>query len=139
MLYTMGLNPSTGQYIGYQILVGVGVGLSIQIPVMACQSLVDPVDIPVVTSMVLCTPFHVLPWFSIFITNNKFNSLPTYQWCPLRLRCPKHFRQPACRRPGHLRALCLFRVSLRRRRDRDSRFILAFSATRHFTRVFEGN
>ncbi|KAJ5714326.1 uncharacterized protein N7483_011507 [Penicillium malachiteum] len=53
MLYTMGLNPSTGEYIGYQILVGVGVGLSIQIPVMACQSLVDAVDIPVVTSMVL--------------------------------------------------------------------------------------
>ncbi|KAK1143054.1 hypothetical protein N8T08_007118 [Aspergillus melleus] len=53
MLYTLGLHPSAGQYIGYQILVGVGVGLSIQIPVMACQALVDPVDIPVVTAMVL--------------------------------------------------------------------------------------
>ncbi|KAJ6035995.1 hypothetical protein N7540_000274 [Penicillium herquei] len=56
MLYTMNLNPSTGQYIGYQILVGVGVGLSIQIPVMACQTLVDVEDIPVVTSMVLLVP-----------------------------------------------------------------------------------
>ncbi|KAJ5191856.1 uncharacterized protein N7498_010841 [Penicillium cinerascens] len=60
MLYTMGLNPSIGQYIGYQVLVGVGVGPSFQIPVMACQMLVDPVDIPVVTSMVLWTLFHTL-------------------------------------------------------------------------------
>ncbi|KAJ5872211.1 uncharacterized protein N7529_004564 [Penicillium soppii] len=35
MLHMIGLNPSTGQYIRYQILVGVGVGLSIQVPVMA--------------------------------------------------------------------------------------------------------
>ena len=54
LIYTLDIGSSTGKYIGYQILVGIGDGLAVQVPVTACQALSKPVDIPAVTATVLC-------------------------------------------------------------------------------------
>lgn len=55
LLYSLDIGSSAGQYIGYQVLVGIGVGTSIQIPVIAAQALSDMAEIPCVTAVVLCT------------------------------------------------------------------------------------
>lgn len=53
LVYTLDLDSSTGKIVGYQILVGMGIGSCIQIPVTAAQAFSDPGDIPVVTAVVL--------------------------------------------------------------------------------------
>ncbi|KAI9675996.1 MAG: hypothetical protein M1817_000739 [Caeruleum heppii] len=53
LLYTLDLDSSTAAYVGYQVIVGVGVGTSIQIPVIAAQALSDLVDLPCVTAIIL--------------------------------------------------------------------------------------
>ena len=55
LLYTLGINSSSAQYIGYQIIIGIGIGTSIQVPVIAAQALSSMADIPLVTADVLCT------------------------------------------------------------------------------------
>ena len=55
LLYTLGINSSAAQYIGYQIIIGIGIGTSIQVPVIAAQALSSMADIPLVTADVLCT------------------------------------------------------------------------------------
>lgn len=52
LLYTLDID-SSGQYIGYQVLVGIGVGISIQIPVITAQALSDMAEIPCITAVVL--------------------------------------------------------------------------------------
>jgi len=54
MIYTLDGNSSPGQYIGYQILVGVGNGICSQIPLIASIAFAKPEDIPITTSLVLC-------------------------------------------------------------------------------------
>lgn len=54
LLYTLDIGSSAAHYIGYQIIVGMGIGLAIQIPVIAGQAFSDPFDIPCVTAIVLC-------------------------------------------------------------------------------------
>lgn len=44
---------STGKWIGYQIVVGAGVGAGFQVPMTAVQTVLDPSDIPVGTAMVM--------------------------------------------------------------------------------------
>ncbi|KAJ6111411.1 major facilitator superfamily domain-containing protein [Penicillium sp. IBT 18751x] len=44
---------STGRWIGYQIVVGAGVGAGFQVPMTAVQTVLDPSDIPVGTAMVM--------------------------------------------------------------------------------------
>jgi hypothetical protein len=44
---------STGKWIGYQIVVGSGVGAGFQVPMTAVQTVLDPSDIPVGTAMVM--------------------------------------------------------------------------------------
>jgi hypothetical protein len=53
LVYTLDIDSSIGKIIGYQILVGVGVGLSIQVPITTAQAFSAPEDIPVVTAAVL--------------------------------------------------------------------------------------
>lgn len=68
LLFTLGLNSPSSMWIGYQVLAGVGIGLCIQVPIIAAQAVVEPDDISSVTAMTLCewNPSPVL-----------FNSLPT--------------------------------------------------------------
>ncbi|KAJ5118320.1 major facilitator superfamily domain-containing protein [Penicillium atrosanguineum] len=44
---------SSGKWIGYQIVVGAGVGAGFQVPMTAVQTVLDPSDIPVGTAMVM--------------------------------------------------------------------------------------
>lgn len=63
LLYTLDIGSSSAQYIGYQIIVGIGIGTSIQVPVIAVQALSEMAEIPLVTADVLCmfTNSHFVP------------------------------------------------------------------------------
>lgn len=54
LLYTLDIGTSAGNYIGYQILFGVGVGTTIQVPVIVAQAFSAAQDIPAATTTVLC-------------------------------------------------------------------------------------
>lgn len=54
LLYTLSTHSSSSQWIGYQALAGLGIGLALQIPVIAGQAVVAPNDLSSVTAMILC-------------------------------------------------------------------------------------
>ncbi|RFU33349.1 hypothetical protein B7463_g2991, partial [Scytalidium lignicola] len=81
LIYTLGLHSSSAQWIGYQIIAGLGVGLSLQIPVITAQATVDPADLSSATAMVLFLQtlggaFCVSAGESAF-TNRLLQRLPT--------------------------------------------------------------
>lgn len=81
LIYTLGLHSSSGKWIGYQIIAGFGVGLSLQIPVITAQATVDPADLSSATAMVLFVQtiggaFMVSAGQSAF-TNRLLQKLPT--------------------------------------------------------------
>jgi MFS transporter, DHA2 family, glioxin efflux transporter len=53
LLYTLGRHTSTGKYVGYELLLGTGIGLNLQIPMMVAQSIVPQNDVSTVSSIVL--------------------------------------------------------------------------------------
>lgn len=55
LLFTLAVDSSSGMWIGYQILAGVGVGLCFSVPVVTAQAAVEPEDLPSATAMVLST------------------------------------------------------------------------------------
>lgn len=55
LLYTLDFGTSMGKYVGYQIVFGIGVGTSIQVPVIAAQAFSTMEDIAATTATVLCT------------------------------------------------------------------------------------
>lgn len=54
LLYSLDIGTSTGKWIGYQIVGGVGWGLAYQVPINAAQGAVDPSDIASVTGIIIC-------------------------------------------------------------------------------------
>jgi hydrogenase/urease accessory protein HupE len=54
LLYTLSTHSSSSQWIGYQALAGLGIGLALQIPVITGQAVVAPNDLSSVTAMILC-------------------------------------------------------------------------------------
>lgn len=46
LLFTVDESTSNAKLIGYQILIGLGMGASMQLPVVAIQSNVEPEDLP---------------------------------------------------------------------------------------------
>lgn len=54
LIFTLGLTSPPSMWIGYQILAGIGVGLGIQVPIIAAQAVVEPLDISSITAMILC-------------------------------------------------------------------------------------
>lgn len=94
LLYSLDIDSSAGQYIGYQILVGVGVGTSIQIPVITAQALSDMAEIPCVTAVVLCTFCPFLGPLQPIMLNPPHPSFPTRLRGPLRLRRTIAFLKP---------------------------------------------
>jgi len=54
LVYTLDLDSSAGHWIGYQIVVGVGVGMALQQSLIATQATVHPSDLAPATAMVLC-------------------------------------------------------------------------------------
>ena len=55
LIITLDIDSSAWKYIGYQILVGVGNGISSQIPLIASLAFAAPEDIALTTALVLCT------------------------------------------------------------------------------------
>ena len=54
LLYMLDIGSSTGAWIGYQIVGGIGWGLAFQIPMITVQGSVAPEDLASATGMVLC-------------------------------------------------------------------------------------
>ncbi|KAG9251887.1 major facilitator superfamily transporter [Emericellopsis atlantica] len=53
LLYTLNIHSTTGEWIGYQILAGVGWGVAFQIPMIAVQGNAEPRDLASATGMLL--------------------------------------------------------------------------------------
>ena len=53
MVYTLDVDSPSSEWIGYQALVGIGLGLIFQIPVIVAQSLVKPADLSSVSAIIL--------------------------------------------------------------------------------------
>ena len=51
--YTLEVDSSKARYIGPQVLVGFGIGLGCQIPMMAIQSFTKPQDVPTMSSIIV--------------------------------------------------------------------------------------
>ncbi|MCJ1261808.1 hypothetical protein MMC22_001676 [Lobaria immixta] len=80
LIFTLGLNSPSSMWIGYQVLAGIGIGLCIQVPIIAAQAVVEPGDISSVTAMTLFFQtiggaFFVSASQSVFI-NYVINTLP---------------------------------------------------------------
>lgn len=73
LIFTLGLNSPSSMWIGYQVLAGIGIGLCIQVPIIATQAVVEPEDISSVTAMTLCES-------ELSLVNNliHFSSYPWY-------------------------------------------------------------
>lgn len=54
LLYNLDIDTSTGKWIGYQILGGVGWGIAFQVPIIVGQGNADPKDMSSITAMILC-------------------------------------------------------------------------------------
>ena len=81
LIYTLDIGSSSGQYIGYQIIAGVGNGICSQIPLIASIAFSAPEDIALTTALVLCK--HSGPIHSF--RANHWHSFPTHFWSALRL------------------------------------------------------
>ncbi|KAJ6550029.1 major facilitator superfamily domain-containing protein [Mycena capillaripes] len=53
LLSTFTVDTGHAHWIGYQIIYGIGVGAGIQQPLLVAQAVLDPVDVPVGTSLIL--------------------------------------------------------------------------------------
>ncbi|CAN9316387.1 unnamed protein product [Alternaria alternata] len=53
MIYTFDTHSPAGKWIGYQILCGIGVGVSFQVPVMLIQATTKDADVPLATATLL--------------------------------------------------------------------------------------
>ncbi|KAK8856647.1 Major Facilitator Superfamily protein [Apiospora arundinis] len=53
LLYTFNISTPTREWIGYQALTGIGTGITMQIPMMANQAAVSPMDISAVSAITL--------------------------------------------------------------------------------------
>ena len=61
IIYTLDLSSPSSQWIGYQILAGIGLGLCFQVPIMVGQALASPEDVSAITAILLCefTPLRI--------------------------------------------------------------------------------
>ena len=60
LLYTLDVGTGSGKWIGYQALAGIGLGLSVQVPMIANQGFVKAREISEVTAATLCEFFLFL-------------------------------------------------------------------------------
>jgi hypothetical protein len=64
-IYTLELDSGSGEWIGYQALVGIGVGLSMEVPLVANQQGLPLEDIP---AMIGLTMFFELAGGAVFVS-----------------------------------------------------------------------
>lgn len=65
LIYTLGIDFSIGKSVGYQLSVGIGDGIAVQIPVTAVLAFAPAADIPTVTVAVFCK--YALLWMLVVI------------------------------------------------------------------------
>ncbi|KAL1599453.1 hypothetical protein SLS60_007256 [Paraconiothyrium brasiliense] len=53
LLYTLDIGTSTGKWVGFQILAGLGYGMGLQIPLIIAQAFASPSDIAPVTAIII--------------------------------------------------------------------------------------
>lgn len=53
LIYTLDIESSSAKWIGYQALVGIGIGFGLQTPIILAQAVVEPHDLSSATAMVL--------------------------------------------------------------------------------------
>jgi hypothetical protein len=53
LIFTLNIGSSSGKWIGYQIIAGLGLGVGFQIPIIATQAISRVADLPSATAMVL--------------------------------------------------------------------------------------
>jgi hypothetical protein len=53
LIFTLDVNSPSSHWIGYQVISGVGVGLAIQVPIIAAQATSDPADLSSATAIIL--------------------------------------------------------------------------------------
>ena len=77
LLYTLDVGSPASHWIGYQALAGIGIGLSIQVPIIANQSFVKVSEISSITAVTLC---EYLTLFKLSLVKssmtNTLSSLP---------------------------------------------------------------
>lgn len=54
-MYTLDIGSPASHWIGYQIIIGIGIGISVQIPIIANQACVEMSEISSVSAITLCT------------------------------------------------------------------------------------
>ncbi|KAJ5055539.1 hypothetical protein J3E74DRAFT_227165 [Bipolaris maydis] len=59
LLYTLDIGTSTGKWVGYQILVGFGYGMGLQIPLVIVPAFAAPTDIAPVTGTIIYATFTI--------------------------------------------------------------------------------
>ena len=52
-IYTLDAGSPAGQWVGYQVFIGLGLGLTVQVAVIICQSVVDAADLSAASPMAL--------------------------------------------------------------------------------------
>ena len=53
LIYTLNIGSKSGAWIGYQVLAGIGAGLTIQVPIIVAQGTSSPEDVSSVSSIIL--------------------------------------------------------------------------------------
>jgi hypothetical protein len=97
------LEPSSGhaKWIGYQALTGIGIGLGMQQPLIAVQTVLDLVDVPTATSIIVFAQTLVSTILPSLSSTTQLTRITGR--CSLRLHRPKRLRQQACLRSRTLR------------------------------------
>ena len=57
LLYTLTIGSSSAEWIGYQVIAGLGLGLGFQVPISAVQATLSQIDIPSGSAMIICKYF----------------------------------------------------------------------------------
>lgn len=104
LIYTLDIGSPSSHWIGYQALAGIGIGLSIQVPIIANQAFVSMSDISSITAITLCKYPTLISSSYILKTRRliRLTSLPNHWRGILRRRRPNRIHQPApCTSPSH--------------------------------------
>jgi hypothetical protein len=74
LIYTLDIGSPSSHWIGYQVLAGIGIGLSIQVPIIANQAFVSMSELSSITAITLCKYFSQYDTDIKRITNTSLQS-----------------------------------------------------------------
>ena len=82
LLSTFDVSISTGKWVGYQLLLGAGEGIALQMPVIAVQNCITPAQIPTAMALVMFSSTLggalVLSFSQTILTNSIRSLIPKY-------------------------------------------------------------